>query len=253
MIAWTLAACVHAGPTPSMGGRARTWDVVVVAATGDRQLEATYVLETEPLGRERWRIATTHTRGAWIEHGETSTFDSEAPTTRDPWPLTLEHIVASVPAEVEVKDGRPTALVDPDGWVDRARSALYGSTLPSEALPAGDRLIDPEGLLVDLDRTFPGRPPVGQWERGDRIAGLPVQRTEACTWQKPQWTCAGVATTTAPGAKLFEVSTTTTLVADRRGLVWMETGYSGTLVTLAPDGRDIVDRPIAGVRRVQRR
>ena len=121
--------------------------------------------------------------------------------------------------------------------------------------PAGSRrhLVDPEGLLVDLDRTVPGRPPIGTWERGDRIAGLAVRRVEDCVWDKPKWTCTGTATTDQPGVKLFEVTTHTTVTADRRGLLWLETGYSGTLVTLAPDGRDIVDRPIAGVRRVERR
>lgn len=254
MIVLALSGCIH-GPVPSIGRRTTTWDVAVVAATGERQLEAFYVLETEPVGHDRWQVATTHTRGAWTEYGETSRFDSDAPTSRDPWPLTLEHLVAAVPAEVEVHDGRPTALVDPEKWVDQARSALYGSSLPNEAMAAGDRLIDPEGLLVDLDRTFPGLPPMGRWERTDRIAGLQVQRIEDCTYERPKWSCAGTATTTSSlsGAKLFEVTTTTAVVADARGLVWMESGYTGTLVTLAPDGRDVVDRPIAGVRRVQRR
>ena len=95
---------------------------------------------------------------------------------------------------------------------------------------------------MDLDRTFPGLPPLGRWERTDRIAGIEVQRIEDCTWERPKWTCAGTANTTTPlGAKLFEVTTSTTIETDTRGMVWMESGYTGTLVTLAPDGRDVVD------------
>ena len=46
MIGVALVGCLHPG-TPSIGSRPRTWDVAVVAATGDRQLEASYVLDLE--------------------------------------------------------------------------------------------------------------------------------------------------------------------------------------------------------------
>ena len=134
MIALALSGCLHTGPVPSIGRRATTWDVAVVAATGDRQLEAFYVLETEPLGHGRWQVATTHTRGAWTEYGETSRYDSDAPTTRNPWPLTLEHLVAAVPADIDVEDGRPTALVD-SKRMDRSRP---GCTLRLVAPERGD-------------------------------------------------------------------------------------------------------------------
>ncbi|MEQ1505584.1 MAG: hypothetical protein ABMB14_25345, partial [Myxococcota bacterium] len=189
--------------------------------------------------------------------GEPASFDSASPTSADPWPLTLQHLVASVPAVVELVDGRPTRLADPDGWTEAAKSAVYGSTLPVEALASGAQLVDPEGLVADLARPFPGVPPAdgGAWVRADDLAGIPVTRTETCTATGgSSWSCVGTATPDPEvGARLFEVETRTELSADRRGWLAIESRYTATLVTLAPGGRGVDDRPVSGIRRVERR
>jgi hypothetical protein len=250
-----LSACVHGPLPPALPRTGRDWAVAVSVASGDRMLESSYELHTEPISATHWLVSTSSTKGRWTEHGETRAFDSDAPTTRDPWPLVLQHLVASVPAEVEVEDGRVVALVDPEGWRKAARRAIYGSTLPTEALEIGEPLLDPEGLVADLARDFPGTPPGETWVRPDKIAGLDATRTETCTATREDgWSCEGHAEA-APGqdARLFETTTFTKLATDRQGLLWVETGYSGTLVTAGIDGRSAEDRPISGLRRVQRR
>lgn len=230
--------------------------MAVSVATGDRVLESYYDLRTEPIGPDRWLISTRRTRGTWSEHGEPAAFDSDQPTSRDPWPLVLQHLVATVPAEVEIVDGRVTSLVHPEEWQAAARRAIWGSKLPNEALDAGEPLLDPHGLVVDLARTFPGRPePEREWVRTDRIAGLDVVVRETCEPTESGWSCAGSASSAAgQPASLFETATFTRLALDHQGLVWIETGYSGTLVSsVAGDRAAVDDRPISGLRRVQRR
>ncbi|MEQ1504185.1 MAG: hypothetical protein ABMB14_18225, partial [Myxococcota bacterium] len=97
----TFAGCAHGGLGGGGLGRGRDpqrWEVDVATATGERTMEAVYELATEPVGADRWTIATTRTRGAWTSDGEPASFDSASPTSADPWPLTLQHLVASVPA-----------------------------------------------------------------------------------------------------------------------------------------------------------
>jgi hypothetical protein len=249
-----LVGCVH-GPSPQIPRTSRDWSVAVSVATGDRVLESFYDLHTEPIAPNRWMVSTARTRGTWIEHGASQGFDSEAPTARDPWPLVLQHLVASVPAEVRIEEGRVDELVAPDEWAAAARRAIYGSKLPVEALDAGEALLDPDGLVADLARTFPGTPPSeGVWERPDRIAGLEVVRREQCEPTGSGWSCDGSAEgADGQDARLFETTTFTRLAADHEGLLWVESGYSGTLVSAAIDGRGVMDRPISGLRRVQRR
>jgi hypothetical protein len=242
----------------SSGGPTRgdaDWSVVVLVASGDRTMEAHYELHTEHVRGDRWRVSTVRTHGTWTERGETSTFDSAAPTPADPWPLTLQHAVASVPAEVVVEDGRVVALADEDGWSRAARTAVYASPVPSDAFAAGEQLVDGDGLVGDLARTFVGRPPEGPWVRADTVGGVAAIRSESCVREPPAtWTCTGTAAADpSTGARLFEVESRTSITADRRGLLAMESWYSGTLVALAAGGRSVDDRPVSGVRRVERR
>lgn len=256
-----LACAARRPPEASLGPEGR-WEVAVLAATGSREIEAHYHLATERLKKDRFRISTERTTGSWIEPGDSASFDSASPTGSDPWPLTLQHLVASVPADLQIEDGRPVALLDEATWRDSARRAIYGSSLPAEALPAGEALVDGSGLVADLARTFPGTPPEGPWERRERIAGVDAILTEQCEGGEPgppperktRWSCAGSARAAeGESAELFEVRTWTEVETDRVGLRSVETGYSGTLVTLSSGGTAADDRPITGFRRVVRR
>jgi hypothetical protein len=227
----------------------------VLAATGSREIEAHYELVTEKIGPSLWKIATVRTWGRWVEPGDTASYDSASPSPSDPWPLTVQHLVASTPAKVRLEEGRPVEIVSAEEWEDTARRAVYGSELPAEALPAGEALADADGLLADLTRTFPG-PPQERWERTERLAGVEARVVESCSFQaeRQEWACKGTAEATdGQNAQLYEVTTWTTLGVDRAGLRFVETGYSGTLVTLAPDGLGAEDRPITGFRRVIRK
>ena len=250
-----LAGCARA-PLPTPGRSPCTWDVGVAIANGDRTLEAIYSLSTEPLDRGVWRVATVRTQGTWESSGTVESFDSASPTGADPWPLTLQHLVAAVPADVRMEGGRATEIMGPDDWSQRARAAIYASNLPVEAVATGEPLVDPAGLLADLERSFPGLPPDGDWIRSEKMAGVAARRTETCTSAATRsertWDCEGIAEADG-SARFFEVRTWTRIAADRLGMSWMETGYSGTLVLMAPDGASALDRPIAGLRRIERR
>jgi hypothetical protein len=250
---WT--GCVlHRPPEPAIGPRG-SWEVAVLVSTGgSAYIESHYELVTEKLGPELWKIATVRTWGQWVGPGDRADYDSASPSPADPWPLTLQHLVASTPAKVRMEEGRPVEIVSAEEWEDTARRAVYASELPADALPSAEALADADGLLADLARTFPGSPRP-QWERTERIAGVEARVVETCSFEteRQEWTCKGNASETdGQSAKLFEVTTWTSMGVDRHGLRFVETGYSGTLVTLAPGGMGAKDRPITGFRRVVR-
>lgn len=257
---WCAALCLPTGcakhTVPALGRHLQQWQVTVVVAEHDHVLSAAYTLTTEPLGDDRWSIHTTHTRGEWEQAGLPLAFDSDAPTRSDPWPLSAQHLISSVPAVVRLQaDGRPDTLVDPQGWSDAAALALYSSELPPEALTTAGTLLDPDGLLRDLQRIFPGEPSAQTWRRTERVAGLTVTRTEQCQPGPPpqQWSCRGTLTPVEPGpVQLHEVDSWTRITTDRHGTLQIESGYAGTRLSLASDGR-VLDEPIAGRRLVQRR
>lgn len=232
----------------------------MAVASSERSLAALYELRSDRRDDHVWSFWTVRTEGTWEEPGKRSSFDSAAPTDADPWPLTLQHLVASVPAEVRMGPaGAPEALVDPDGWTTAARAAVYGSTLPVEALAGAEPLFDPTGVVEDLARSFPGVPPEdGAWDRTERIAGVAAHRVEQCAVEidgpNRTWDCRGAVVGPSGGpARLHEVESWTRMVADRDGLRSLDAGYQGTLVMVGPDGRTVFDRPIAGRRRVERR
>jgi len=235
------------------------YDVAVVAASGQRTLTAVYLLEAVPDDEGVWTIRTLHTEGTWEEGGEKLSYDSDAPAPEDPWPLSLQHAVASVPALVRfTEDGVPVGLVEEEGWRLASLKAMQALELPSQAMASGEALLDPGGLVRDLQRNFPGMPPEGVWVRDESIAGLPSQRIESCEataeGRRRVWRCTGeVEGPKAGPARLHQMETSTQVVMDRRGLVSLEGTYSGTLVMLDESGTNVVDRPVAGRRLVVRR
>ncbi len=117
---------------------------------------------------------------------------------------------------------------------------------------------DPEGLVRDLRRTFPGLPPTdATWTRSETLAGLPSQRAERCTESREKelrtWTCTGTAQGASDRVRLDQVTSSTTIQADGQGLLSYESTYQGFLVLLDPHGREAVRRAVVGRRLVQRR
>lgn len=254
-----LAGCVHAAsvvePPP---GAASTYDVAVAAASADRMVTTVYTLKLVPDGKDVWTVRTLHTKGTWEEAGQTLKFDSDHPNPAAPWPLLLHHAVASVPAAIQFSpDGAPVGLLEEKGWRMAGLDALEALDLPPEALQAGEQLLDPAGLVRDLQRTFPGTPPVGVWSRQERIAGLPAQRVEQCTRSRlggrTRWHCDGHVEAKTPRARLYDTVSQSVIVVDARGLVSLDGTYSGTLLLADAKGEDVIDRPVAGRRFVERR
>jgi len=235
------------------------YDVVVMAASSDRQVESIYVLAVEPIGPGVGVFTTLESTGSWTEEGSVAQFDSARPQRSDPWPVTLQHAISGVPATYQMDAyGGPVALLSEDAWKASAVEVIYGLDLPVQALASGEALLDPEGMVMDLRRNFPGAPTDDLWERDERIAGFPAKRSEQCVRREEagvlSWSCEGEVMGPLEGpARLQDVSSTTWIAVDRWGLRRLETTYSGTLVMLGPGDRGVLDRPIAGKRLVQRR
>lgn len=254
-----LAGCVKAPPEAlPPRGVASTYQVAVAAASGERAMTALYTLEVVPQRDDVYSVRTVHTEGTWEEGGTRLDYDSSAPQRDDPWPLALQHAVASVPARLQFSEGgSPVGLVEEQGWRMEGLRAMQELELPPEALAAGQQLLDPAGLVRDLQRIFPGTPPQGVWVRQEQIAGLDAQRIEACertaAGGERTWTCEGeVEGPTEGPARLHEVDSSTVVVADARGLVSLEGTWVGTLVLLDATGDGVLDRPVAGRRLVVR-
>jgi len=254
-----LAGCVHAASVAQPPAIASsTYDVAVAQASADRMVTTVYSLELVPDGRNVWTVRTLHTAGTWEEARDTLTFDSDHPDPAAPWPLLLHHAVASVPAAIQFSpDGSPVGMLEEKGWRMAGMDALTGLDLPPEALKAGEQLLDPAGLVRDLQRTFPGTPPVGMWSRQEPIAGLPAQRVERCTRQRSggevTWHCDGHVEAKTERARLYDTVSESVIVVDARGLKSLEGTYSGTLLLADARGDTVIDRPIAGRRLVERR
>lgn len=264
VLALALAAC---GPKRASGTAAPPADdpalyrVGVVAATGDRTVTAVYSLEVNPHTDGVWTVRTRATEGAWEEGKQALSFDSTVPSPTDPWPLTLQHAIASVPAQVAIDEtGRPVGLRDLPTWRQAASAAANATDLPPGADATRDQLLDPAGYLSDLQRTFPGLPPAdGPWVRVERIAGVLVRRTETCTpgqtvGRTRSWTCEGhLEVHRPPDLTIQAGQSTTTLKVDRDGLAELTTTWAGTLVRTAPgSGKTLSRVAFAGQRMVVR-
>jgi hypothetical protein len=233
------------------------YGVKVVAGSGDRIVTSVYELEVLPGQHDQRTIRTTHTEGVWEEHGASLTFDSDSPKGQDPWYLSLQHAISAVPTEVLFDDdGRPIEIVRVEGWTTRAKEAADRLELPNEAASSERQLLDPDGVIRDLQRDFPGRPVLPEWRRSERIAGIGAERVEKCVHSAEAglsvWTCDGVVEGPQDGPfRLVGTTSRTRIAADKRGLVEVESEYFGTLVATTSEGK-VIDRPIGGKRRILR-
>lgn len=235
-----------------------SYEVAVVLVSGDRTVTSVYELQVEAAGDGVLVFSTLDTEGTWEEPGQALYFDSRAPKASDPWPLTVQHAIASVPAAVELGEGgSPLRLVDADGWAEAGRSAVTALGLPGQAMTTAEALLDPDGYLRDLRRNFPGTPPdEGTWQRAERIVGVDSLRSESCisvrVGPSTTWQCEGRIDGEIEGrAKLHDTTSATTIVADRHGVERMESHFEGFVVLPTADGRAIT-RGVGGRRLVQR-
>jgi hypothetical protein len=233
--------------------------VGVAAASGTRTVTSIYTLRVVPRGDGVYAFTTVDAEGTWEEGQASLAWDSRTPSGRDPWPVTIQHAIATVPAQVRLgDDGMPIALSDEQTWRSAASASVAAAGLPDEAQASAAAMLDADGYLRDLRRDFPGAPsPNGTWAREELLAGLPAQRVETCSRSARAGTvtydCSGrVEGPTDGNARLVDTTSSTRLVVDRRGVVEMSSSYEGTMVVLAPDGRAALDRAIVGQRKVVR-
>lgn len=250
--------CARGSLVDLPAGDTTTWGIGVATSSGDRFASGVYALRAEHLRADEWSFVTLHSEGEWEEGGTAIAYDSSAFQPSDPWPIVMQHAISSVPTRIRVVDGLPMELLEPERWRVEVVAALEATGLPPEALVSGRGLIDPGGVVRDLQRSFPGTPPVGQWVRSARVLGVDATLVEACE-RKSQgtsthWRCVGEVEGPTEGAvRLHEVTSETLIVADRRGLLSHEHTLSGTMVHYDPREDAVLDRPIAARRAVQRR
>ena len=244
---------------PDAGGP-RQYKVGVAAANGDAVVTSITTLRVVPRTDAVWAFMTEQAEGTWEEGTAAMTWSSATPTPADPWPITLQHAVATVPASIRMSpQGEAIEMVDVEAWKSAARDAMRATDLPPQAAIGAASLLDPEGVLRDVQRNFPGQPTgAGAWVREEVIAGIPATRLESCTVERDggtaAWTCSGRLEGPTDGqARLVEGQSRTELKVDRFGLVRMDTTYAATLVLLGPTGTEVIDRPVAGRRQVLRR
>ncbi len=227
---WWLG-CAHRSPSWAPRGAAVEWASAAVTTIDATTVEEQHTVRVAPLGRGRFEVRTA--RSTVDIEGPTGrqTFASEAPGGADPWPLVLQHAIAATPATlVQTRDGG-LRLEDPEGWSEAAKDALLRTSLPPAAVSTGLPLVDPPGFEAELRRWFPGVPADGSLVRRERIAGVDAERREACTERREGaariWRCEGAATDGE--GHLRELESWTELVADRRGLRSVESGWGGIL------------------------
>ncbi|NCG21584.1 MAG: hypothetical protein GWP91_21430 [Rhodobacterales bacterium] len=253
-----LLSCAKVTTATPPPNRLAVIEVISVTGLGSDRAESQFTLQTKPTQPGLWAIATTRTQGRWTRNGITQRFDSDNVLMGDPWHHQLQHEISATPAIIWMDaNGRPERMFEEETWRSHARGRVLDLQLPAEALRVGENLLDPVGLVSDLARYFPGTPTLEQpWRRMDRLSGMPVIREEQCqsleSGKQRSWRCEGTFSPTSDArAEVHEGTSWTQLAIDRRGLVRLEEGFSGTMVVATEDG--FKDRPIAGQRLVTRR
>lgn len=253
-------ACARHPPTAMPDDKGpRNYKVGVATGNGDALATSITTLRVVPRGGAVFAFMTEHAEGTWEEGAAAMVYDSATPKGTDPWPITLQHAVASVPAPIRIGPaGQLQTFEQQDAWKNAAKAAIAAADLPDQATLSAQTLLDPDGVLRDLRRNFPGTPAVDQaWVREETVAGLPARRVETCSAQADgamtTWSCEGTLEGPKEGtARLMDGISSTVLTVDKSGLRDLDLTYEGTLVFLAPDGREVLHRPIYGRRRVVR-
>lgn len=256
-----LAACAKVPPAAFPDPDApRVYKVGVATAQGDAVATSITTLRVIPRGDDVYAFLTERSEGSWEQGAAAMTFDSEDPKGTDPWPITLQHAVATVPAPIRVhpRTGALQAFQQQEVWRSAARSAVEAADLPVQARLSAESLLDPEGVLRDLRRNFPGTPTEdGPWVREETIAGVPTTRVERCEAETVRatttWTCSGRLAGPEEGpARLVDGVSKTVLTVDRDGLVELDLTYEATLIVLGSREGQVLDRPVFGRRKVVR-
>jgi hypothetical protein len=256
-----MTGCAKSAALAHPDSRPAIYDVAVASASGDRRISSLYALQmmpdaVDPSIRTVWTI---HSEGTWEDGGNAMAFNSEAPRPSDPWPLTLQHTIATVPARISFTGtGAPEQVLDQPKWSQAVHDTVLALNLPEQALSTAGQLTDAQGVIRDLARNFPGTPLPGIWERDERIAGVDARRQETCVAEvqgaRAIWACQGkILGPTEGSARLVDGTSHTQMVVDRRGLVLLEADYLGTLVLVGPNDEHLGDQAIGGRRLVERR
>jgi hypothetical protein len=235
--------------------------VGAVQGAPDRTMTSEYEVAIARAPGHTWSFATLHAISEITGSSGTWKWTADEPRPDDPWPVSQSEAIASVPARCAVEPGgRPTALVDADRWRDDARSALAALHLPDAASESGAALVDADGLLMGLQRDFPGEPPAdGSWTRVETLLGIRASRVETCTRTAEvaatTWKCAGTlaGSTVLDGlaTTLEEGTSQTVLVFDDRGLRSVESRWEA-MAHLEEPGGAVSIRPVGGRRLVAR-
>ena len=208
-----------------------------------------YDMRSESIGTSKMRVWTDRTRAEFDVAGVAYAFDSAGPTAQAPWAYTQGHLVSAVPVTVRLEAGHPVSMVGVSRWKRAARRAVAASGLPPEADAAGWALVDPDGVLADLQRAFPRHPAASKARTLTiKVSSQLLSRVEHCGASGPgTWSCEGQLATTDPDVAVYDGVSTSTIRFDGRGLVDYDSRYSGVLHVAGT-----APRPFAEHRRVER-
>ncbi len=236
--------CAHlppAAPPPSA-----TYAVTAILASPGHMLTSTYRVAVRRGGGSAVEFQTIASRVIVEDEGKIYTWDSATPDPREPWVVTQERRVSSVPVAVVLDErGRPAFLADEARWRAEVAEALDALALPEQARASAEAILDPKGVVLGLARDFPGAPGIdGTWVRVESIGDREILREERCVVEGARWTCEG----TAKGSGLESGTSRTVLVLDEDGLVELDARWDAVAFANAPGGA--VGRKVVAGRRV---
>ena len=254
-----LVGCSHPGfrhPVPPK--TSSVYKVVAVGAVGKRYVDETYTMAFEKSGPSEWTIRTLESSGTIEAAGLASTYDSKAPKSTDPWPATIQFALSSAPARIRFNETfRPEQMVSVKEWKVAAWNNIRQVGLPDSAQKSVEAMLAPEDFVQNLLRDFPGIPHrSGTWDHEVTIAGLTIPTQPTCTRTRgkgvTKWTCqSNIPKAGNDRGKLFDITATTELEVDNKGLLSHTFTYDAVLVRGSSAGQ-VSHHPAAGKRRVQR-
>lgn len=231
--------------------------VVAISLGESTTIEAEYELEFRPHDANTKLVHTNYSVGAVDQGGQVLHFDSRTRKEEDPWPLLIQHVVASTSLTVTFDElGRPSVVEDKAAWQENAQERLKALSLPAGAHSADSELLQPEAVLRDIHRTFPGVPnDDGTMRRPVTLGGVSGWVDERCQPLPTGrgWTCEGGADSLERGAsRVFGVSSKLLMRYDGSGLSYLESEQVGTLVVYDPTSGELIDQAVGGKRAVER-